>query len=561
MAATSRPRSAAKKTVLASTGCRLLASIEPVDRNAAEGRRSVDVAPSFEEARRLVDEERRRTTTDTLQKFVLDAKFLFRNGGFGLSQNESCIQRITALGRAKVTNVDLSHMHLSDLLVESLANYLSTSSCIVVSLNVAGTKIVPTAVLRLAAACGPKVEFFTASRTQLVTAVVRSKRVVLPRVGGDHLDVAAIAAFVGAKKKPLVEVLDLSSNDLTGPEGRRNLFGGVELLANVLAKCSKLTRVILNNVHLRSDGLVLLALGLQHTTSIHYLEMGRNAIQTNVSNQVCYNGIDSLCEALRANHSIRELSLPQNDLDYTCVTKLTAILAVNDTVETLDLSQNPLGSAALCPIATVLHANIPLKSLNLSATQASCKGCVSLADSLLHNTTLTSIDLSQNPGILAVGLTTLAGAMERNATLTRIKVSPTEEPALTEPLGMLQQLTAANVALGTMRKALTSFDFASLSPFAQVNFVNKLDAWTEDELRALVANPSFVQAKLSTSQVSALEYYASLNMYTPLKRLLWAYGALGRETASRYAATVRDDDDDALWNDQALVDLAPLCSL
>ncbi|RHY30410.1 hypothetical protein DYB32_006344 [Aphanomyces invadans] len=423
---------------------------------------SVDVAPSFEEARRLVDEERRRTTTDTLQKFVLDAKFLFRNGGFGLSQNESCIQRITALGRAKVTNVDLSHMHLSGLLVESLANYLSTPSCIVVSLNVAGTKIVPTAVLRLAAACGPKVEFFTASRTQLATAVVRSKRVVLPRVGGDHLDVAAIAAFVGAKKKPLVE-------------GRRNLFGGVELLANALAKCSKLTRVILNNVHLRSDGLVLLALGLQHTTSIHYLEMGRNAIQTNVSNQVCYNGIDSLCEALRANHSIRELS--------------------------------------------------------------------------------------QNPGILAVGLTTLAGAMERNATLTRIKVSPTEEPALTEPLGMLQQLTAANVALGTMRKALSSFDFASLSPFAQVNFVNKLDAWTEDELRALVANPSFVQAKLSTSQVSALEYYASLNMHTPLKRLLWAYGALGRENASRYAATVRDDDDDALWNDQALVDLAPLCSL
>ncbi|RHY54399.1 hypothetical protein DYB38_004968, partial [Aphanomyces astaci] len=97
--------------------------------------RRVDDTPSLEDARRLVDEERRRTTTDTLQKFILDAKFLFRNGGFGLSQNESCIQRITALGRSKVTDVNLSHMHLSDLLVESLANYLSTPSCIIVSLK------------------------------------------------------------------------------------------------------------------------------------------------------------------------------------------------------------------------------------------------------------------------------------------------------------------------------------------------------------------------------------------------------------------------------------------
>ncbi|ETV72796.1 hypothetical protein, variant [Aphanomyces astaci] len=451
-------------------------------------------------------------------------------------------------------------MHLSDLLVESLANYLSTPSCIVVSLNVACTKIVPSAVLRLAAACGPKVQYFTASRTTLPTSVVRSKRVVLPRVAADHLDAAAIAAFVGGRKKPLVEVLDVSGNDITGPDDRRNLFGGLELLANAVAKCPKLTRVMLNHVHLRSDGFVLLALGLQHTTSIHHLEVGGNAMQTNVSNQVCYNGVDSLCEALRGNHSIRFLGLFQNDMDYTCVSKLSAILLVNDTLEHIDLSQNPLGSAALCCLATALRANVPLHTLNVSDAQATCKGCVALADSLLHNTSLTSLDLSQNPGILALGLTTLAGALERNASLTCVKFTPsTSDIAQTEPLATLLQLTEANAALGTMKKALTSFNFAALSPFAQVNFVNKLDACTETELRSLLTNQSFVQCKLSAGQLCALQYYASLDMYTPLRRLLWAYDALHRQEAARLAASVPADDDELAWQ-ESLVDLPPLRS-
>ncbi|RHY54397.1 hypothetical protein DYB26_003020 [Aphanomyces astaci] len=168
--------------------------------------------------------------------------------------------------------------------------------------------------------------------------------------------------------------------------------------------------------------------------------------------------------------------------------------------------------------------------------------------------------LSQNPGILALGLATLAGALERNASLTCVKFTPnTSDIAQTEPLATLLQLTEANAALGTMKKALTSFNFAALSPFAQVNFVNKLDACTETELRSLLTNQSFVQCKLSAGQLCALQYYASLDMYTPLRRLLWAYDALHRQEAARLAASVPADDDELAWQ-ESLVDLPPLRS-
>ncbi|KAF0688369.1 Aste57867_19989 [Aphanomyces stellatus] len=566
MSSTGNERSALKKTVLATSGCRLLSAIEPVDRHAAEGHRrhsDTDVV-SLDEARRLVDEERRRTTTDPLQKFVLDVKFLFRNGGFGLSQHEGVIQRLTNLTRTKVTDVDLSNIPLCDLLVDSLADYLASPSCIVVSLKSVVADRFPSWLIvvrsvfvkRLAQACGPKLRFFQASHVNLSTETLRSKRVLLPRTGCDNLDVTAAAAFLSAKKKPLVEVLDLSGNELTGPKDRCNLYGGIEILADAIAKCAKLTRLVLNHVNLRSDGLVHLALGLQYTTSIRHLELGGNAIQTNVSNQVCYNGVDAFCEALRVNHTIRHLALPQNDMDYTCASKLADILRVNDTLDSLDLSQNPLGSAAMCCVAKALHANVPLVDLNVSDTGLGDKGCVALADALVRNTTLRTLDLTKNPDVHELGCVHLVAALERNATLARVKLTTDGPPD--ESVRTLTQLAEANAALATIKKSLATFDFAALSPFAQVNFVNKLDACNDAELRALVANQSFVQCRLSDAQLSALQYYASLDMYTPLKRLVWAYDARDRSDAAAARTSKDDDDDEALWCDQPLVTLPPV---
>ncbi|CAK4653963.1 hypothetical protein LEN26_006153 [Aphanomyces euteiches] len=566
-----------KKTVLATNGSRLLATIEPVDRYAAEGRRHVlklrPIVPngafcrvqsttdergaSLEEAKRLVDEERRRTTTNKLEKFVLDAKTVFRSGGFGLSQNESCIQRLTNLGRVKVTDVDLSNMHLNEMLVDSLADYLASPSCIVVSLNVANTKLVPRQVKQLALACGAKMQFFQASKVRLAIPMLRSRQVVLPRTGCDHLDATAIGAFVAAKKKPQLEVLDLSSNDITGPPERCNLFGGIETLAEAMPKCTKLSRLILNRVNLRSDGLVLLSVGLETSTSLRVVELGGNLIQTNVSNQVSYSGMDALCEALRATHSIRHLALPQNDLDYTCAAKLAEILRVNDSIESLDVSENPLGTPSMSCFAKALQANVPLQELNLRDTGITGKGCIPLAEGLMRNSTLTALDLTKNDDMMLhdVGLTHLIAAMEENAKLIALKLPETIAPTkqLTD---RLEQLTQANVALTSVKRSLASFDFAALSPLSQVNFIHKLNAWSETELRVLATNRSFVDCKLSDGQLSALEYFASLDMYAPLKRLIWAYDAAQRQETSA-SCSRRRHDEDVLWNDEPLIRLPP----
>ncbi|KDO24359.1 hypothetical protein SPRG_20917 [Saprolegnia parasitica CBS 223.65] len=124
----------------------------------------------------------------------------------------------------------------------------------------------------------------------------------------------------------------------------------------------------------------------------------------------------------------------------------------------------------------------------------------------------------------------------------------------------LRALVDANRALRNVQQALATFDFTALSAFAQVNFVTKLRAFSETELCTLLSNQSFQQLRMTSEQVSALQYFSSLEMYDPLRRLVWAYDAVTRrDQRNATAADASDENDDSrVWRDVDLVTLPPL---
>jgi hypothetical protein len=198
---------------------------------------------SFEAQKKQIEEERRRTTKDKLQRFILETKAIYRNGGFGLSREYSCLERILDLPKNKA-EFDVSGMNLSEPLVVCLVEYLASPGCPVSSINVAKTRLLPSHVIQIAKACNPsRVQTFQASGTKIVVPMLRSKEVVLANSHCDHLDVSAVAAFLDTRKKNCVKLLDLSENELTGKETCKNMFGGIEALANAFAHCRYLTHL------------------------------------------------------------------------------------------------------------------------------------------------------------------------------------------------------------------------------------------------------------------------------------------------------------------------------
>ncbi|OQS04812.1 hypothetical protein THRCLA_02979 [Thraustotheca clavata] len=547
------------KTIMGTKGCTLLASIEPVDRQLIDGRKkrgsnATDIR--LEEAKRLIEEEKRKATTDKLLLFVLDAKAVYRNGGFGLSRGDSCIQRIVALPDSDKTIVDLSNIGLCDDLVASFINYLTTPTCPVLSLNIANTKLVSAQIIRVAKACSVKLEYFQASKLKLSTGQLRLKRVDFRKSGCDHLDLVAIGAFLQARRKASVQVLDLSENPLSGPKG--TLFGGIESLSHAFESMQKLQQIFLDDVNLRSDGLLIISTGLQHTPSpVTLLSLSKNSLTINVTNQTCYDGIDALCEVLRSNHTILTLIIAANDLDYNCAAKIGDILRVNDKLQHLDMSENKFGSSGLTHITRALQFNPPLLELNLNNTNINSKAWVEITEALNRNSTLTTLQLMENPPIKEAGWLVLIQALEKNWAI--IKFALTKPDSLNmENFEKINNLIAANIALTSVRKSLATFDFAALNPFSQVNFVNKLNAFSEANLCVLLTNQSFVHATMSSAKLSALRYYSSLEMYTPLRRLVWAYDAVHRKDA--LAGREAEKGDEELWQNQELISLPPITS-
>ncbi|KAF4045750.1 zinc-finger of a C2HC-type [Phytophthora infestans] len=505
----------AKVKIRGTPGCELLRHVESVDPRAAEGlrRKKSDVPLDLDV---LLEEETRRSITDPYQRLLFEVKVLHRKGNFKSSEGEEIVQRVRDIANGGKKVLDLSGFILFDDFVDLLVPYLRSKTCKLVALKLSGTPLGGQAAINIAQATNKTLQTLHFSDNPIPVEAIRlqatqSGHVILSGHNFSHLDAAAIGVLVERERKQ-IQKLDLSGNSLTGPKA--NIFHGITSIFECLKKCRHLQELHLSGANLRSDGLVAFANAIQDFPALEKLDLSRNRMVYNSTNEKRLSGVESLCNALWRVHTLRELSLVGNNLDYQSSVFIAEMLKVNCTIVSLTLAQNPLKDAGASDVSTALKKNATLLSLNLSDCQISCEGLQEVASMLRKfNSTLRTIDITDNPDVRSQGYRNLVKCISTNHTLTEVIVNPTSR--YERYASKTQEFLAVNVLLNAVRTNPKRFTgFPALNETQRTNFVNKLERFSESELRQLreeqiVEKAAIFSDEKDAAGLSTLRHYAA----------------------------------------------------
>ncbi|POM61758.1 RNI-like protein [Phytophthora palmivora] len=472
--------SRAKVKIRGTIGSDLLRHVESVDPRAAEGLRREKRADSSPDMEIILEEETRRSITDAYQRFLFEVKVLHRKGNFKSSQGEVIVQRIRDIANGGKTALDLAGFLIFDEFVDHLVQYLRSKTCKLVGLNVSDTSLGVQAAIKIAKATNSALQALQFSNHPIPVGTIRSEaaengHVILSGHNFNHLDAAAIGILVGRERKQ-IQKLDLSGNSLTGPKA--NVFHGVTTIFESLTNCRQLQELNLCDANLRSDGLVALANVIQNFSALEKLDLSRNRIAYNSTNEKRLSGVESFCNALWQVKTLRELSL----------------------------SECQISCEGLSEVATVLRK---------------------------FNSTLKTFNIAGNPDIRSQGYRSLVKCLSINHKITEVAMNP--EPRYEKYINKAQGFLAVNVLLNNVQANPKRFTgFPELTEKQRTNFVDKLEGFSESELRQLheeqiVENAVQFSNEKETAGLAAMRYYAAMEQYAPLKRLLWYF-----EVGSRY---------------------------
>uniref|UniRef100_H3HDU2 Uncharacterized protein n=1 Tax=Phytophthora ramorum TaxID=164328 RepID=H3HDU2_PHYRM len=506
----------AKVRIRGTSGCELLRHVESVDPRAAEGLRREKPVDSPHELDVLLEDETRRSITDSYQRLLFEVKVLHRKGNFKSSQGDLVVQRVRDIASGGKTALDLSGFLIFDEFVDLLVPYLRSKTCKLAVLNLSRTTLAVPAAISVAQATNGVLQTLQFSENPIPVDRIRSQAaedgcVVLSGQKFNHLDAAAIGVLVERERKK-VQKLDLSGNLLTGPKA--NVFHGITSIFQCLKSCRQLQELNLSDTNLRADGLVAFSNAIEDFPALEKLDLSRNRLTYNSTDEKRVSGVEAFCNTLWRVQTLRELSLVGNSLDYQCSPCIAEMLKVNTTLEVLTLAQNPLGDAGIVDLSTALKKNAVLVSLSLSDCQLSCEGMNELSTVLRKfNSTLRTLIITDNPEVRSQGYRNLAKCLSVNHKIT-------EDP---------QRFRG----------------FPALSETQRTNFVDKLERFSESELRQLHEERIVEKAALFTNEkeaagLSTLRHYAAMEQYAPLKRMLWCFEVgtrhkdlMERETTSK----------------------------
>lgn len=113
-------------------------------------------------------------------------------------------------------------------------------------------------------------------------------------------------------------------------------------------------------------------------------------------NNLCYEAVKVLSDAMGASATLRSISLENNSIDSSGAKLIALALERNSSLETLGLSINEISDEGARNFAGVLKQNSNLRSLNLGRNFISHKGAKALANVALHHKTLRSLNLQGN---------------------------------------------------------------------------------------------------------------------------------------------------------------------
>ncbi|CAF1395998.1 unnamed protein product [Rotaria magnacalcarata] len=156
------------------------------------------------------------------------------------------------------------------------------------------------------------------------------------------------------------------------------------------------------------------------------LNSENHCLQLN-ENNLTFNGIKMLTDALKANTVLDELLLSNNSnigdngIEYL----VDLLMNYNRTLKVLDVSKINLTDCGLVLLANGLKANINLTEIRLGGNNFTNGGIKILADALKTNSTISDLDLSEN-NLTSECVKILAGALKYNTTLKILDLSRNE---------------------------------------------------------------------------------------------------------------------------------------
>ncbi|KAG2780198.1 hypothetical protein PC129_g7124 [Phytophthora cactorum] len=550
----------AKVKIRGTPGCELLRHVESVDPRAAEGLRRekpLDVPLDMDV---LLEEETRRSITDAYQRFLFEVKVLHRKGNFKSSQGEVIVQRVRDIANGGKKVLDLSGFFIFDEIVALLVPYLRSKTCKLVALNLSGTPLGVQAAVNITQATNSNLQTLQFSDHPIPVEAVRLQaavhgHVILSGQNFNQLDAAAIGILVERERKQ-IQKLDLSGNILTG--AKANIFLGITTIFESLKKCRLLQDLNLSGANLRSDGLVAFSNAIQDFPALEKLDLSRNRLVYNSTNEKRLSGIESLCNALWRVPTLHEMSLVGNHLDYQSSAFIAEMLKVNCTIVSLTLAQNPLGDAGAVDTSAALKKNTTLLSLNLSDCQISCEGMNKIAMVLRKfNSTLRTINVTDNPDVRSQGYRSLVKCVSTNHKITEVIMNPSSR--YEKYVNRAQEFLAVNVLLNAVQTNPKRFTgFPALTETQRTNFVDKLERFSESELRQLhdehiVEKAAVFLDEKEAAGLSTLRHYAAMEQYAPLKRILWCFevGARHKNLVERPNNTKicnSEEDDEDIWD-------------
>eukprot|EP01127_Copromyxa_protea_P009497 TRINITY_DN2247_c0_g1_i1.p1 TRINITY_DN2247_c0_g1~~TRINITY_DN2247_c0_g1_i1.p1 ORF type:complete len:553 (-),score=82.68 TRINITY_DN2247_c0_g1_i1:2-1660(-) len=128
-----------------------------------------------------------------------------------------------------------------------------------------------------------------------------------------------------------------------------------------------------------------------------------------------------ICEALKVNDNLTNINLFANNIGEDGAHYLCEALKVNNTLTSIDLQFNHLGDNGIARIFDSLMVNTTLKKLNIPLNDFGDNGAGSMFESLRVNSTLTSISLENN-SIGEIGAKLICEALKVNKSLTKLNL-------------------------------------------------------------------------------------------------------------------------------------------
>jgi hypothetical protein len=151
------------------------------------------------------------------------------------------------------------------------------------------------------------------------------------------------------------------------------------------------------------------------------------------------------------------------------------------------------------------------------------------------------------------GFHALMKSLEINSTVANIFIESNDPIKYAKLFCRIEDLLKVNRTFQGLRKNLGHFNLSDIPEKSRINLVQKLNALSEQELDLLLASHSLDDSKISEENISNLRYFSSMELYAPLKRLLWILDSRDRhKNVEKWKQKQQEESEDDIWD-------IPLC--